>query len=100
MANIEDRTYSTRMMKMNDGAIFPVRMDDWYWHYYDWLVSDAVGRDADKVREFCLETSKSYARNNNIDDPVAAFTHTLAYWVQESVRYYGADPDVKRYQSA
>lgn len=87
MADTEDRTYTTRTMTMHDGTVFQVRMDDWYWYHYDGFVSPAGKTDAAKLLEFIHEQASSYAQQEGIS-PVDAFSHTLAFWVQESVKLH------------
>lgn len=85
------RTYSQRVFTMANGLVAPVELDDWYWQHYDWLVSEEGNMDAEAVREFCYEISKDFAKERGLD-PVAAFRHTLGYWIQEGVKRHGLDP--------
>ena len=92
----ETRTYSQRVFTMNNGLVLAVKLDDWYWQHYDWLVSEQGNYDADTVREFCYDVSKNFAQEKNLDS-VSAFRHTLGYWIQEGVKFYDLDPTFQSY---
>lgn len=87
MADTEDRTYTTRTMTMHDGTVFQVRMDDWYWYHYDGFVSPVGKTDATTLQTFLYGQALQYAQQEAIE-PVDAFSHTLAFWIQESINLH------------